>query len=237
MPDELLRALLDPTAPLPAGWPTGIEGAFLLFLVPIGGGIPVGVLMARDGGAAPLMTAMLYLLSDVILALTAEPMLRLAFLVGRWIPPLGRLGQRLVSLTHRVGLDGDGARGPLSLILVSFSISPTTGRAAAAAAGHGFFSGWTLAIIGDMLYFALVMTSTLWLSSVLGDERLTVGAVLVVMLVLPSLIRRWHSRSAAPPRSVPAAVPVQSGPPLALLQPERPVRVSNRSSRRRARRK
>ena len=41
-----------------------------------------------------------------------------------------------------------------------------------------------------MLYFVVLMASTLWLQGVLGDERLTIGAVLLVMLVLPSLIRR-----------------------------------------------
>ena len=45
-----------------------------------------------------------------------------------------------------------------------------------------------------MLYFTLLMASTLWLRGVLGDERLTVGAMLVLMLVLPSLVRRWKAR-------------------------------------------
>ena len=60
-PDDLLRLLWDPTAPLPTSWPAGGLGAFLLFLVPVGGGIPLGVLMARDGGVTPLITALLYL--------------------------------------------------------------------------------------------------------------------------------------------------------------------------------
>ena len=42
-----------------------------------------------------------------------------------------------------------------------------------------------------MLYFVVLMASTLWLQGVLGDERLTIGAVLLVMLVLPSLVRRF----------------------------------------------
>jgi hypothetical protein len=74
-----------------------------------------------------------------------------------------------------------------------------TGRAAAAAAGHGFLPGWAIAITGDMLYFAVLMASTLWLQGVLGDERLTIGAVLFVMLVLPSLVRRF-TEGASPRR-------------------------------------
>ena len=45
-----------------------------------------------------------------------------------------------------------------------------------------------------MLYFALLMVSTLWLRGALGDERLTLGVMLLLMLVLPSLVRRWRAR-------------------------------------------
>jgi hypothetical protein len=189
-PDDLLRALLDPTAPLPANWPKGIAGVFLMFLMPVGGGIPLGVLMARDAGVSPLLTAGLYFVSDVVLAFTAEPMVALLRWLSRHVPFLARVGQRLGSLTGTAGLRDEGMRGPLGLVLVSFSISPTTGRAAAAAAGHGFISGWTLAILGDMAYFGLLMASTLWVSSVFGDDRLTIGLVLVATWVIPLMIRR-----------------------------------------------
>jgi hypothetical protein len=73
-------------------------------------------------------------------------------------------------------------------VLVSFSISPLAGRVAAAGAGHGFVPGWTLAIAGDMLYFGLLMVSTLWISSVFGDNRLLTGLLLVgSWLLLPLL--------------------------------------------------
>ena len=42
------------------------------------------------------------------------------------------------------------------------------------------------------------MVSTLWLNSVIGDERLTIFAMIGVMIVLPSLIRRWNERDARP---------------------------------------
>lgn len=199
MPDDVLRALFDPTAPLPAGWPSGALGAFLLFLVPVGGGIPAGVLMARDGGASALLTALLYLVSDIVMSFTGEAMLKSLVLLGRWIPALGRLGQRLVSLSGNVGLRDSGVRGPLGLIMVSFTISPLAGRAAAAAAGYGFVVGWALAIAGDMLYFTLLMVSTLWLSSVLGDERLTVGAVLAIMFLAPMMLRRLRGQGRPAP--------------------------------------
>jgi hypothetical protein len=229
MPDDLLRAMLDPTAPLPAGWPSGTLGAFLLFLVPVGGGIPAGVLMARDGGASALLTALLYLVSDVVMSFTGEAMLKVVMLLGRWIPALGRLGQRLVSLSGNVGLRDSGVRGPLGLIMVSFTVSPLAGRAAAATAGHGFVTGWALAIAGDMLYFTLLMASTLWLSSVLGDERLTVGAVLAIMFVAPMLLRRLRGAGrpavvgAATAPTVVAGSPAGSTPLLVTAAASRPL--------------
>jgi len=193
VPPDLIQALLDPTAPLPAGWPSGAWGAFLLFLVPVGGGIPTGVLMARAAGISPPVMAVLYLFSDVIQAFIAEPLLVTMRWLAQWVPFLGRVRDWLASLTGHAGLRHGGAQGPLGLILVSFTVDPMTGRAAAAAAGHGFAPGWTLAIAGDMIYFALLMASTLWLSAVLGDERITIGAMLLVMWGVPLLVRRWLS--------------------------------------------
>ena len=90
-----------------------------------------------------------------------------------------------------------GATRPLGLVMVSFGVDPMTGRAAAAMAGHGFVTGWAIAIAGDMLYFGLLMASTLWLNGILGDERLTVFAILALMLVLPSIIRRLRGDGVA----------------------------------------
>ena len=47
-----------------------------------------------------------------------------------------------------------------------------------------------------MFYFWLVMASTLWVSSVLGDDRLAIGAVLIGTWVLPLLIRRLRRKFA-----------------------------------------
>jgi hypothetical protein len=196
MSDDFWRAVLDPSAPLPHAWPVGALGVFLLFCVPIGGGIPAGVLMARNAGVPPPAIAVLYFFSDIVLAFTFEPILRIVTWLGRWLPPLARVGSWIRSLAHSAGGAQTGARGPLGLILVAFGVDPMTGRAAAAAAGHGFLPGWAIAITGDMLYFVVLMASTLWLQGVLGDERLTIGAVLFVMLVLPSLVRHFTVRAA-----------------------------------------
>jgi hypothetical protein len=193
--NELMRAQWDPTAPLPGFWPTGIAGVFLMFVMPLAAGIPFGVIMARDAGLSPLMTAGLYLVSDLVLPLTAEPFLALVRWLGRRVAFVGRMGKFFTRATDSVGLSDGKVRGPLGLILFSFSISPTSGRAAAAAAGHGFFVGWTLAIIGDMLFFGVLMATTLWVTSVFGDSRQTIGAVVIVAWILPLLIRRLRRRS------------------------------------------
>ena len=192
--ESFQQALLDPTAPIPSDWPSGTLGVLLLFLVPVGGGIPAGVLLARDRGVAwPLMMG-LYLVSDVILAFVFEPMLRLLMAVFRRIPPLRETGRRVRAALERTTARYGTASGPFALVLVSFGVDPMTGRAAASAAGHGFVAGWAIAIAGDMLYFAVLMASTLWLNNVLGDERTTIVSMLVVMFVLPSLLRRFNAR-------------------------------------------
>ena len=144
---------------------------------------------------SPLVMAMMYLVSDVVMAVTHEPM----FIVLRWlaklVPILGKIRDFMVKSTGKVGLRDGGKRGPLGLILFSFTVDPVSARGAAAAAGHGFIAGWTLSIIGDMMYFAVLMTATLWLSGIFGDDRITVGATLIVVWGLSWLIRRRQQPS------------------------------------------
>jgi len=74
-----------------------------------------------------------------------------------------------------------------------------TGRAATAAAGHGFIAGWTLAIAGDLVYFLLIMVSTLWLNGILGDGTWTTLIILALMMFLPPLIQRLRAAPKATP--------------------------------------
>lgn len=88
---RLAPALVDQAAPLPAGWPAGAWGAFLLFLVPIGGGIPLGVLMARDAGVSPPVMALMYFVSESLMAVVHEPFLMLLGWLAGLIPSLGKV--------------------------------------------------------------------------------------------------------------------------------------------------
>src|SRR3954463_3376200 len=172
MPSDFLQSFFDPTAPLPAFWPGGFWGAFLLFCIPIGGGIPLGVLMARDAGVSPAMMAVMYFVSDIFMAVTHEPFFWLLGGLASIVPVFGKIRDFFAKASNQAGLRDGGGRGPLGLILFSFTVDPISGRGAAAAAGHGFFMGWAFAIAGDMIYFAVLMAATLWLSGVFGDERI-----------------------------------------------------------------
>jgi hypothetical protein len=210
MPSDFLLPLIDPTAPLPAYWPSGAWGAFLLFLVPIGGGIPLGVLMARDAGVSPLMMAVMYFVSDMFMAVTHEPFFWLMGWLAGMVPAFGKVRDFFARASQQAGLR-DGKRGPLGLILFSFTVDPISGRGAAAAAGHGFFMGWAFAIAGDMIYFGVLMLATLVLSGMFGDERVTVGVVLIAVWGLSMFIRRRQQRNEATsvrrPRPAPALSP------------------------------
>jgi hypothetical protein len=165
-----------------------------LFLLPVGGGIPAGVLLARTNGLAWPVTAGLYLVSDVILALAFEPILRLVEAVGRRITFLSRFGVAIKASTERTvaHFSGTGA-GPVALIMIAFGVDPMTGRASARAAGHGFLAGWAFAIAGDMLYFAVIAITTLRLNTYIHDPNTTMLIVLAAMFLVPVLVRRIRS--------------------------------------------
>ena len=99
-----------------------------LFLIPVGGGIPAGVLLAHAKGLAWPITTGLYLVSDVVLAIAFEPILRLlAALMGR-VPFLARFSAALKAATARsvAHFSGTGA-GPITLVMIAFGVDPMTG--------------------------------------------------------------------------------------------------------------
>jgi hypothetical protein len=172
-----------------------------LFLLPVGGGIPAGVMLASAKGLAWPITTLLYLVSDVALALAFEPILRLLATVCGKIPLLARLSKALKTASARsvAHLGGTGA-GPITLVMIAFGVDPMTGRASALAAGHGFLAGWAFAIAGDMLYFAVIALTTLRLNSYFHDPNTTMLIVLGAMFGVPMIVRYFR-----PPQS-----PIQS---------------------------
>ncbi|MDR3410819.1 MAG: hypothetical protein P4L87_07735 [Formivibrio sp.] len=167
----------------------------MLFLLPVGGGIPAGVLLASTHGLAWPITAGLYLVSDVILALAFEPILRLFVALGKRVSFLARLGIVMkTAMARNAAHFGGTASSPLMLILIAFGVDPMTGRATALAAGHGFILGWVFAITGDMLYYAVVAIATLRLNSYFNNPNTTMLIVLGAMIVIPMFVRFIRSR-------------------------------------------
>lgn len=179
---------------------SGAWGVFWIFTIPIGGGIPAGVLMARDRGIPWPGMMVLYFLSDVLLAIVFEPVLKLMSAGARRLPRLEQAAVVFRLALERTTSHYGSAGGPLALIMVAFGVDPMTGRAAAAAAGHGFLAGWAIAITGDMMYFTVLMVSTLWLDSYLGNGLWTTIIMLALMFFLPTLLKK----------RAPAVAPVSS---------------------------
>ena len=165
----------------------------MLFLIPVGGGIPAGVLLAQTKGLAWPVTAGLYLVSDVMLALAFEPILKfLAWSAGK-VPFLARFSARMkAAMAKSAAHFGGIGAGPIALIMFSFGVDPMTGRAAALAAGHGFLMGWAFAIAGDMLYYAVIAVTTLRLNKYFRDPDTTMWIVLGAMIVVPLIVRSFR---------------------------------------------
>jgi hypothetical protein len=147
--------------------------------------------------AWPIITV-LYLVSDIFLALAFEPILRvLAAVMGR-VRFLARFGEALKAATARsVAHFGVTGAGPLSFVMISFGLDPMTGRATAFAAGHGFLAGWAFAIAGDMLYFGVIALTTLRLNSYIRDPNTTMMIVLGAMFGVPYVVRYFRSSQGA----------------------------------------
>jgi hypothetical protein len=44
-------------------------------------------------------------------------------------------------------------------------------------------TGWMIAITGDMLYFGVIMISTLWLNHIIGDSGLTTTLIIIFLMI------------------------------------------------------
>ena len=171
---------------------------FTLFLIPIGGGIPAGVILAQKYGFDWALMAFLYFLSDIVLACLFEPLMHGFLHVAQNSKKLTKWADAYKESLAKTGFKYGMTTGPFALIVIAFGVDPMTGRVASRAAGHGFFSGWAIAICGDMFFFGLIMASTLWLNNILGDGTLTAVIIMVLMIVIPMLVDRLRGRKPAP---------------------------------------
>lgn len=165
-----------------------------IFMTPFGGGIPAGVVLGDQYGLSWPILTILYFISDLVLACIFEPILLLFVHKSKTNPKLAKIREalsRAVGQTiQNIGINPS----PFSLIMITFGTDPMTGRSIAYSYGHRFFTGWMIAIAGDMLFFLLVMASTLWLNHFIGNGTATALIVMTAILFGPTLWRKIKSR-------------------------------------------
>jgi hypothetical protein len=179
---------------LPADLIQSASEVLTIFLMPFGGGIPAGVILAKQHGIDWQLTSLLYFISDLILACLFEPLMHLFIRFSKRSLFLTRFIENYKMMMSKSGFKYGNRSGPIALIAIAFGVDPMTGRAAAKASGHGFFSGWALAIFGDMFFFGLIMASTLFLNNVLGNGSMAALIIMVAMIGVPMLVERFKSR-------------------------------------------
>lgn len=166
---------------------------FLLYSIPFGPGIPGGVLLAKKYGLSWVWMELVYFLSDVVQAVWFEALLLWAIAHAKKSEKMRRVAVIMREYLRRTTAPFGTAGGPVALVTIAFGVDPLTGRTAAKLAGHGFLTGWALAITGDMMYFTLLMVSTLWLNRWLNPTA-TVIVVIAGMIFVPGLIQRLRER-------------------------------------------
>lgn len=166
---------------------------FLLFMVPIGGGIPAGVVVGDSRGLAWQTMAVLYFFSDVILACLFDPAMKFFLRKSKNNPGVAKAKDVFKKSVQLSTAQYGPKPGPWVLVLIAFGVDPMTGRAATHMAGHGFLTGWAIAIAGDMVFFMVVMASTLWLNNILGDGTWTAIIITLCILFFPMLLKKIRS--------------------------------------------
>jgi hypothetical protein len=207
--------VFDPSAALDPSRFTGPEGAarlldaaqhfpggpvmlvLALFFAPVGPGIPAGVLLARHVPLNPVATFGLYALSDVVAALVCHPLFTLLRRHGKRVRPIRWLGRRMLALAM-LGVrkpDPQAATGvapALSRIAtVGFGVDVYTAGLVATGLPVPRLPGWASAIAGDLVWFALLLGTSMAAASVADDDRVIALAMIVAMIVIPRVARRF----------------------------------------------
>jgi hypothetical protein len=172
---------------------------FALFWSPIAAGVPLGVVLARSAGLHPLATFGIYALSDVLGALICHPLFVLLLRAGGRVRTLRWLGQRTARLAM-IGTDlpsrRDRAGSPsvgLALMrigAIAFGIDVYAAGMLVAALPVPRLAGWAAVIVGDLLWFALVLGASVATAAVVDDNRVVGAAVVVAMVAAPQLAQR-----------------------------------------------
>lgn len=168
----------------------------MLFFLPWGPGAPAGILVARQAGLGPLATTVLYLLSDVLTALVLEPLARQAARQSSRWPRLAAAFRRMGQVSGGVAAQLFPGRAGVAAGLALFSFTTdlyTAGIASRAVPAHRALA-WAAVIAGDMVWFLIILATTLGLTRLFPDDRLVFGGVLLIGLATSALVRRLGRR-------------------------------------------
>ena len=165
-----------------------------VFLIPFGGGIPAGVILAKNKAITWPIMMLLYFISDLILAIVFEPIMLLLIKFGKNNPTLKKISEIFKLMINQTIEHYGNTSNIFVLIMIAFGVDPMTGRAVAVAVGHGFVIGWAIAIAGDMIYFTLLMVSTLWLNNIIGDGTTTTFIIMVLMFLIPHFLKKIKNK-------------------------------------------
>lgn len=206
--EEGARSLLAAAQQFPGGAAVLV---LVLFFAPVGPGIPAGVLLARHIPLNPIVTFGLYALSDISAAFVCHPLFVFLRRHARRVRPLHALGKRMLALATigvRLPERATGRMAPVlsRIATVGFGVDVYTAGFVATGLGIPRLPGWASAIAGDLVWFALLLGTSMAAASVADDDRVIALAMIVAMLVIPRIARRFvpalrpEPADAAPPR-------------------------------------
>ncbi len=173
---------------------------FALFWSPVGPGIPAGVLLARHIPLSPFLTFGLYALSDVLGAAVCHPLFTGLRRYGGRVPALRKLGNGFMkvamfgtSIPHPQDCHDPARRGVAPALFrvgtVGFGVDVYTAGMVMGGLPVPRLLGWASAIAGDVLWFALLLATSIGTAAVVDDDRVIGIVVLVAMLVLPQIAK------------------------------------------------
>jgi len=187
--------LMDAAMHFPGG---PVMLVFLLFWAPVGPGIPAGVLLAQHLRLPPPTTLGLYALSDALAALLLNPLYTWLRTHGRRHPTVRKIGSRVLKIAM-IGVrrpspddlrDGRLAPALFRIATVGFGVDIYTAGAIASGLPIPRLPGWAAALVGDLLWFSILLASSVAASRIFDDDRAVAVVVIVVTLVVPPLARR-----------------------------------------------
>jgi hypothetical protein len=189
---------------------------FALFWSPVGPGIPAGVLLARHVPLHPAVTFLLYTASDVLGAAVCHPLFSLLRRAAGRVRALRWIGERMlrfimlgarVPRAHELGAEGAMAPALCRIATVGFGVDVYSAGMVANGLRVPRLLGWASAIAGDLVWFALLLGTSVAAAAVVDDDRVVGGVVLLAMLVIPPLARRIFPALRPPAPAPPAGRP------------------------------